>query len=218
MNAQSSDSPVIYVVDDDLEILKSTAILLSSEDWDVRTFSKASTFLDAFDAGSTSCLVLDVQMPEMTGLELQKILSDWDMDIPIIFVTGAGSVANSVSALKAGAVDFIEKPFTRETLVATIKNALAGLIESRKEKQILEAAHKRFAELTEREWEVLTAMVSGRNILSSKEVARELDISHRTVEHHRAHIMEKTESRSLPELIRLASFIGIANPELEIND
>jgi len=205
--------PLIYIVDDDPEILESTSTLLSVEDWEVQCFTQAADFLDAYQADRAGCLVLDVQMPETSGLELQRMLIDWDMDIPIIFITGQGSVANSVSALKAGAADFIEKPFNRNTLVATIKKALADQAEKRKERQVLAAAHQRFSELTDREWEVLTAMVSGPKILSNKEVAKELDISHRTVEHHRAHFMEKTGTSSLAELIRLASFIGIADPD-----
>ncbi len=217
-NQMSEPRPIIYVVDDDVEILKSTKALLDIENWDVQCLELASDFLNVYEANRAGCLVLDLQMPEMNGLELQRTLSDWGKDIPIVFITGAGSVANSVSALKAGAADFIEKPFTRATLVGTIRRALKDQATARKEKDALAAGNKRFSELTEREWEVLTAMIAGPRILSSKEVARQLDISHRTVEHHRAHIMSKTQSRSLPELIRLASFIGIASPDLANND
>jgi len=211
----NDDQPIIYIVDDDIDVLKSTEMLLTSKGWDVQCSSSASQFLNQFSAERPGCLVLDVQMPEMSGLDLQKMLSDWSMDIPIIFITGAGSVANSVTALKAGAADFIQKPVLGDTLIAAIENALEKQDQQRRHKHALKVAHDRFAELTDREWEVLTQMVSGPLILSSKEVARELDISHRTVEHHRANIMEKTRSRSIPELIRLASFIGLANPDLE---
>lgn len=210
-----NDQPMIYIVDDDLDVLESTRMLLSSTDWEITCSSRASQFLHVFQAERAGCLVLDVQLPDMSGLELQRMLRDWNMDIPIVFISGAGSVPNSVTALKAGAADFIQKPVLGETLIATITNALIKQTKERQEKQLLKTAHERFAELTQREWQVLTKMVSGRLILSSKEVARELNISHRTVEHHRAHIMDKTGSRSLPELIRLASFIGIANPDLE---
>jgi len=196
---RSSTTPIVYIVDDDAEVLQSTSLSLSAEDWEVKCFSEASAFLEAYVADRLGCLVLDLQMPNMSGLELQQRLADWDIDIPIIFVTGAGSVAKSVVALKAGAVDFIEKPFTRSTLILTIKNALSLQADQRQERRAFDTANARFADLTDREWGVLTAMVSGPNILSSKEVARELDISHRTVEHHRAHIMEKTGSRTLPE-------------------
>ena len=210
-----NDQPMIYIVDDDLDVLESTRMLLSSTDWEITCSSRASQFLHVFQAERAGCLVLDVQLPDMSGLELQRMLHDWNMDIPIVFISGAGSVPNSVTALKAGAADFIQKPVLGETLIATITNALIKQAKERREKQLLKTAHERFAELSQREWQVLTKMVSGRLILSSKEVARELNISHRTVEHHRAHIMDKTGSRSLPELIRLASFIGIANPDLE---
>lgn len=156
-------------------------------------------------------------MPEISGLELQQTLVEWNMDIPIVFITGGASVKTTVTAMKAGAQDFIEKPFTRETLVHTVQAALRSQAVRRQEKQQLEAANQRFKSLTEREWEVLNSMVSGPSILSSKEVARELNISHRTVEHHRARIIEKTQCPSLSELIRLASFIGIANPNLPVD-
>jgi len=206
--------PNIYIVDDDKDVLKSTSNSLSGRGWEVKCFTQATDFLEHYVPEQPGCLVLDLQMPGMNGLELQQRLSELAIDVPIIFVTGAGSIAKSVTALKAGAVDFIEKPFTRSALIGAINKALDQQEHHRREKNALDAANNRFSDLTEREWEVLTAMVSGPNILSSKEVARALAISHRTVEHHRAHIMDKTGSRTLPELIRLASFIGIANPEL----
>lgn len=208
--------PIIYVVDDDPDILKTTQDLLASTEWEVICLPLAATFLDVYRPERAGCLVLDIQMPDISGLELQKTLTEWNMDIPIVFITGSGSVEHTVTALKGGAQDFIEKPFTRNTLIQTIKSALDTQEAQREEKHVLEAAHKRFKELTEREWEVLSSMLSGPNVLSSKEVARELDISHRTVEHHRARIMEKTQCPSLPELIRLASFIGIANPNIPV--
>jgi len=210
--------PIVYIVDDDAEVLSSTAGSLANQEWEVMSFANANDFLAAYKAEQHGCLVLDVQMPDMDGLELQQRLTELNIDIPIIFVTGAGSVSRSVRAFKAGAVDFIEKPFSRATLIDSIKKALEGQVASRRERQAQESANRRFAELTEREWEVLTSMVSGPHILSSKEVARALQISHRTVEHHRAHIMEKTGSRSLPELIRLASFIGIASPDIDVDE
>lgn len=214
----TNELPLIYIVDDDLNILKSTEMMLSSEHWEIMCLPRASQFLDAFVANRAGCLVLDVQLPDMSGLDLQKMLSDWAMDIPIVFITGEASVSNSVTALKSGAADFIQKPYSGATLVTAIKNALNAQDSARRQNKMLKTAHERFAELSDREWQVLICMVSGPIILSSKEVARELDISHRTVEHHRARIMDKSGSRSLLELIRLASFIGIANPDLGVTN
>ena len=211
----SEGRPVVYVIDGNVDDLSSTKKILTCDSWGLVCLANGSQFLNVFDSNQAGCLVLDVQMDDMSGLELQQMLSDWNMDIPVIFVTATGSVANSVKALKAGAIDFIQKPISEKYLVDSIEKALQKQQLDRAQKHTLEAAHRRFSELTEREWEVLTCMVSGPHILSSKEVARELEISHRTVEHHRAHIMDKTQSSSLPELIRLASFIGIANPTLE---
>jgi len=151
MTEPSVPTPIVYIVDDDADVLRATAASVSHQEWDVLTFNRATEFLNAYQSNRPGCLVLDVQMPEMSGLELQKQLSDWGMDIPIIFVTGAGSVANSVSALKGGAVDFIEKPFSRESLLETIRKAIYGQAESRRERHALDNANSLFADLTERE-------------------------------------------------------------------
>lgn len=209
---------VIYVVDDDIRILSSTLALLEPQGWEIRCLSSAAEFLATYEEKYLGCLVLDLELPEMGGLELQQMMAERGMDIPIVFVTGQASVANSVKALKAGAVDFLEKPVNHETLVETIKNGLTTQGQKRKEKLALGRVQSRFSDLTDREWDIVDAIVSGPGIRSSKEVARILGISHRTVEHHRASIMTKTQARSLPELIRLASFIGIADPDLVTNN
>ena len=211
----SEGRPIVYVIDGNTDDRSSTKKILTCDRWGVVCLENGSQFLNVFDSNQAACLVLDIQMNDMSGLELQQMLSDWNMDIPVIFVTATGNVANSVKALKAGAIDFIQKPTSEKHLIDTVEKALQKQQLDRAQKYAMEAAHSRFSELTDREWEVLTCMVSGPHILSSKEVARELEISHRTVEHHRAHIMDKTLSNSLPELIRLASFIGIASPNLE---
>jgi len=208
----NGDKPIIYVVDDDPNILTVTQDLLASNIWDIVCLTQAADFLDVYRPERAGCLVLDLQMPGINGLELQRTLSDWGMDVPIVFITGGTSIENTVTALKAGAQDFIQKPFQRETLITTIDAALESQATQREEKRVLALANQRFEDLTEREWEVLSAMLSGPSILSGKEVAEMLEISHRTVEHHRARIMYKTRCASLAELVRLASFVGIAEP------
>lgn len=210
-------TPIVYVVDDDPASLQTTKALLSSHHWNLICLSEAAKFLELYRPEHLGCLVVDLKFPQTSGLELQKTLSDNNMDIPIVFISGEASVETTVTAMKAGAHDFIEKPLTRDTVHQIVEAALASQAAQRKELHRLEVAKKKFSELTEREWEVLKAMISGPRILSSKEVARELEISHRTVEHHRARIMDKTQCPSLPELIRLASFIGIANPNLPVD-
>ncbi len=209
---------VIYIVDDDAQVLNSTRALIEAEGWGARCMASASEFLRSYEEEHLGCLVLDLQLPEMSGLELQQQMTERSIDVPVVFITGQASIETSVKALKAGAVDFLEKPFTRTALVSTINNALALQSQSRQEKDALNRVQNRFKDLTDREWEVVNAIVSGPAILSSKKVARVLGISHRTVEHHRASIMTKTRCGSLPELIRLASFIGIADPSLIVDD
>ena len=166
---------------------------------DVEPYASALEFLESYD-DQPGCLVLDLSMPDMTGLELQTELAQRQINIPIIFITGHGGVPESVQALRAGAIDFLEKPFLPETLLQRIEEALEQDHRERARVQEEGEIRSRFARLTDRERDVFRMLVEKSEVPSSKVMARELNISHRTVEHHRSRILEKTQTASIPEL------------------
>lgn len=206
--------PRVFLVDDDAAIRRTLTKALIRRDIEVECFESAQAFLSAYD-GQPGCLVLDLTMPGMSGLELQQELARAEMSIPIVFISGQADVPKSVEAIKAGAVDFLEKPFVLDELFERIEEALAADAVQRSEQAYRDAIRERFAALTEREREVMCLMIAGAATASSKEIAAELGISHRTVHHHRTRIMEKTRARSVTELARLASWAGIVEPDLE---
>ena len=195
-----SDPCTVFVVDDDKAVRDSLALLVHSVGLEVETFASAQAFLDAYRADRGGCLVTDIRMPGMSGLELQEKLADDDIRIPVIVLTGHGDVPAAVRALKGGAVDFVEKPFNPQALLDLIQQAIAKDAEIRElaaqEAQVAE----RVALLTPREHEVMGLVVAGK---ANKVIAIELDISERTVELHRGRIMKKMQARSLAELMRM---------------
>ncbi len=191
---------IVYVVDDDVEVRRSLRWLLESVGMTVETFANAPEFLDAFDSARPSCLVLDMRMPEMSGLELQRELGVRGITIPIIIITAYGEVRDAVEAMKCGAVDFIEKPFSDQALLDQIHKALDRDIEDRHRHEFLDEVCAKIDELTPREREVMDLVVSG---LSTKRIAEDLGISPKTVEAHRARIMQKMHAGSLADLVRL---------------
>ena len=200
--------PVVFLVDDDPSILKALPRALSQHGLEVEAYSSAIDFLDSY-TDKPGCLILDLSMPEMTGLELQTELSQRNINIPIIFITGHGGVPQSVQALRAGAIDFLEKPFLPEILLQRIDEALAQDHRDRARTREEDDIRLRFARLTDRERDVFRKLVEGNSVPSSKAMARELDISHRTVEHHRSRILEKTQTASVPELRALVKEVGL---------
>lgn len=209
-----SDSyATIYIVDDDASIRETLTRYSESQGYRVLDYKSAEEFLDAYDASLLSCLLLDMDMPAMSGLELQQELLYRGHQPPIIFISGKSNISQSVQAIKSGAIDFIEKPFRHQDLFDKVATALAIEVENRKELEEEVALQGRFSQLTEREWEVLRTMLSGPKVLSSKEVARELGVSHRTVEHHRSNIMFKTDTPSMADLTKLASLAGFVEAE-----
>lgn len=192
--------PVVYVVDDDAPVRESLTLLIRSMRWSVQCFDSADAFLADFIAGSPGCLVLDIRMPGMSGLDLQRELERRDIDIPIIFLTGHGDIPMAVEALKHGAIDFIEKPFRDQALLDSINTALQSDREHRAERAAASDAEQRLATLTPREHEVLNAIVDGH---ANKVVAADLGVSERTVEIHRAKVMAKMGVRSLAQLVRM---------------
>ncbi|MDD9992271.1 MAG: response regulator FixJ, partial [Rhodospirillales bacterium] len=191
----------VAVIDDDDAVRDSLSALLEAAGYDVDTYASGRAFLDALSRASPACALVDVRMPEMDGLELQRRLTDAAPSLPVIIITGHGDIAMAVRAIKAGAVDFVEKPFTDRTILDGIAQALALREKAlSREAQRLDV-DRRLDRLTTREREVFERLASGS---SNKVVARELGISPRTVEVHRARVMEKLEAPSLSHLVRMA--------------
>jgi two-component system response regulator FixJ len=195
----------VAVIDDDQAVLDSLRVLLESEGFDVQTFDRASTFLQRSEDTAAGCLVTDVRMPEMDGLELLQALAARGPLPPVIVITGHGEVPMAVQAMKLGARDFVEKPFEPRVLLASIRDALAR--GSRPGAAADPLIARRLELLTPRERQVLDRLVIGR---SNKVIARELAISPRTVEIHRARVMEKMAAESLSQLVRMAIAAGVA--------
>ena len=194
------------MVDDDEAMRSSLEWLIESEGLPVETFDSAQAFLDAYYPGRAGCALLDVRMPGMSGLELQEHLRQQQIRIPVIIITGHGDVPMAVRAMKAGALDFIEKPFDDDTLLATIQRAIEVDASQRTQQAGRAELAARLAQLTPREHEVMLMVTDGK---SNKEIANELGVSAKTVEAHRARVMEKMEARSLAELVRMVLMTGV---------
>lgn len=192
-----SGDPSIFVIDDDQTLRGSLRWLLESLRHNVQTYASAREFLSAYDPVQPGCLVLDVRMPEISGLQLQEILTQRGIRIPVIMITGHGDVSMAVRAMKAGALDFIEKPFNDQELLDRVQQALAMDARQRREEAHRQIAIERLELLTPREREVLEKVVSGKH---NKVIATELGISMKTVEAHRAKVMEKMAVNSAAEL------------------
>lgn len=201
----AATDPTVYIVDDDEDIRSSLSRSLGKRGFAVKTFATAQEFLDAQESTYFGCIVLDYGMPGMNGLELQQALLDLGKPLPIIFITGHGGVPESVQAIKAGAIDFLEKPFRTDVLVDRINAAFETLTRNQALRNKSAEAHAKLSTLTDREREIVDFMVSNPALATSKDIARELDISPRTVDHHRARILEKMQMKSIMELIELSN-------------
>ena len=193
--------PVVFVVDDDAAIRRSLRFLIESVGLNVETYQTAEQFLDAYDPSRPGCLILDVRMPGMSGLHLQEELMARQADLPIIIVTGYAEVPMAVRALKTGAVDFIEKPFSDQLLLERVREAIESERARRAERAERDAVTERLACLTTREREVLEGVIAGK---PNKVIAAELGLGTKTVEAHRAKVMKKLKVQSLADLVRLA--------------
>jgi FixJ family two-component response regulator len=191
----------VFVIDDDQAVRDSLGLLLKSMGTKARLFDSAQAFLDQYEPAMTGCIVLDIRMPGMSGMELQQRLKAMHCMIPIIFVTGHGDVPMAVEAMHHGAFDFIQKPFRDQELLDRINHALSWDQEHRSEEDQRRGVQQRFASLTPREREVMGCVVRG---LANKVIAMDLDLSQRTVEIHRARVMEKMDARSLADLVRMS--------------
>jgi len=190
----------VFVVDDDDAVRESLAFLLKSVGLKVESAASAQDFLKSYNPARAGCLVLDIRMPGMSGLELQEKLKQMESMLPIIFITGHGDVPMAVKAIKAGAADFVQKPFRDQELIDRIREVLEEDASARVEKMQKAEILKRIDSLTEREREVMEQVVDGK---ANKVVAIDLNVSQRTVEIHRANVMDKMKARSLAQLVRL---------------
>jgi FixJ family two-component response regulator len=196
-----SASAIVFVVDDDVSVRESLELLLQNEGWQPKTFASAQEFLNCPRAVVPSCLVLDVSLPGLDGLELQKRVAVERVDMPIIFITGYGDVPKSVQAMKRGAAEFLTKPFNDEVLLAAIRQALDRSRVALAHETEMRELRDRYASLTPREQQVMALVVSG---LLNKQVGGELGISEITVKAHRGQVMQKMKANSVADLVKMA--------------
>lgn len=200
MKEMKKGNPIVYVVDDDEGMRRALVTLLATIDYQAAPFARPADFLQQHDSAQPGCLVLDIRMPEMSGLEVQQQLNKMGSMIPVIFITGHGDVPMAVQAMKEGAFDFIQKPFRDQDLLDRINQALHQDAENRKSVlQRAELQHK-FESLTPREKQVMEFIVDGQ---ANKVIAIDLGLSERTVEIHRANVMEKMTARSVAHLVKM---------------
>jgi two-component system response regulator FixJ len=205
-----SDTGIVHVIDDDEALRDSLSFLLRAAKLDVRSYASAKAFLDALPGAGLGCIITDVRMPGMSGLDLLRRLKELNVAVPVIVVTGHGDVALAVEAMKIGAVDFLEKPFDDEVLMASVDAALRQQDgQSRRQNERAEI-ESRVAALSPRERDVLGGLVVGR---ANKQIAFDLGISPRTVEIYRANLMNKMQAGSLSDLVRMALIVGILGSE-----
>ena len=201
---------LVHVIDDDDAVRDSLEFLLSTAKIEVRTYDSATSFLNALPSDATGCVVTDVRMPGMSGVDLLRQLKARGSTMPVIVITGHGDIQLAVEAMKIGAADFLEKPFDDEVLLASVKAALGRLEKDAQRESERADLSNRLATLSAREREVLEGLVAGK---ANKVIAFDLGISPRTVEIYRAHVMTKMNAGSLSELVRMALMAGVLNAE-----
>ena len=207
MQTTQNLEPTVFVVDDDEAMRRSLKWLIESTGMRVQTFDSADAFLTAYASDWVGCLLLDVRMPGMSGLELQAYLARATYRLPVVIITGHGDVAMAVKAMQAGALDFIEKPFHDEDLLRSIRHAVEADSHTRAQRSQHATVWARLSELTPREHEVFDLVAAGK---SNKEIATALGVSAKTVEAHRAKVMDKMQATSLADLVRMALLVGRA--------
>ena len=208
MTKQAGPDSVVFVIDDDASVRESLKSLFQSVGLQVEMFSSADAFLQGQHPDAACCLVLDVRLPGLSGLEFQNELAKAEIDLPIVFLTGHGDIPMSVQAMKAGAVEFLTKPCRDQELLDAVRSALERHRSSREEHRHVAALRTQYASLTAREKEVIGLVTAG---LLNKQIAAEMDISEVTVKMHRGHIMRKMKARSLADLVRKADLLGVSH-------
>lgn len=201
-------TPIVFVVDDDISVRESLQLLIQCEGWHPETFASAQEFLDRPRGLVPSCLVLDVSLPGLNGLDLQKRVAVERPDMPIIFITGYGDVPMTVQAMKAGAVEFLTKPFGDDVLLTAIRHALERSHSALGREAEMQALRDRYESLTRREREVMALVASG---LLNKQVGGELGISEITVKAHRGQVMQKMKAESFADLVKMAARLGLTS-------
>ena len=207
-----SDKAVVHVIDDDEAMRESLAFLLGAVGMEVRTYESALGFLDVAPNVEAGCVITDVRMPGLSGVDLLRRLRELKLGIPVIVITGHGDVPLAVEAMKIGALDFLEKPFDDEVLLASVRSALNQLNQDQKRQAERNEIERRLAALSNRERDVLEGLVSGH---ANKQIAYDLGISPRTIEIYRANLMTKMQAASLSDLVRMALTAGILGPDSE---
>ena len=205
--AKSQQKPIVFVVDDDISVRESLDLLIKFAGWQPEMFASAEEFLSRARTSTPSCLVLDVSLPEINGLELQKLIGSDRTDMPIIFITGHGDVPTTVQAMKAGAVEFLTKPFDDEVLLSAIRHAIKRSMAVLNDQVEITALRSGYESLTPREQEVLRLVVAG---MLNKQIGLKLGISEITVKAHRGKMMQKMKAESLADLVKTAVRLGLA--------
>ena len=205
---------IVFIVDDDASVREALGRLIRSAGLRVEAFASAEEFLNRARTDAPSCLVLDVQLPDLSGLDLQRRMVDANNEMPIVFITGHGDISMSVKAMKGGAVDFLTKPFDVENLLEAVHRAVAKDVKDLSAEERTAEVLERVKLLTPRETEVFALVVTG---MLNKQIAGQLDIAEKTVKVHRARVMEKMRAGSVAELVRLADQAGVIVPTVEVS-
>lgn len=205
-SAQAEAKPIVFIVDDDISVRESLETLIRFVGWQAETFASAEEFLARPRSTTPCCLVLDISLPDLNGLELQKLIAPDRVDMPIIFITGHGDIPMTVQAMKAGAVEFLTKPIDDDSLLSAIRHAIERSSAALGDENEMQALRDRYASLTPREGEVMKLIVTG---MLNKQIGLKLDISEITVKAHRGKLMQKMKADSLADLVKMAVRLGL---------